>query len=104
MPIINDKRLKMARALARRPDEWTSEQVAAVRKIAAQGGSAAEAARALGSTYLIATVYQRAKRLGILFRKGKSHDGGDTTIPTLHKSGLVDGRAYAPKRTNEGRP
>ena len=105
MPIINDKRLKMARALAHRPDEWTSEQVAAVRKIAARGGSVTEAAQAVGWTGSEEGALARAKRLGIRFHgNSKAHSGGDTTLPMLHKSGLVDGRGYAPKRTNGGRP
>lgn len=79
MSYFRSKTLETARFLAKRPAEWSSEQVAIVRRLAADGASGEVIAATLGGITGSAVRY-RAKKLGIRIYSFRAHRGKPVTL------------------------
>jgi hypothetical protein len=91
MSYFRSRTLEAARSLAKRPAEWSSEQVAIVRRLAADGASAEFIAASLGSISA-AAVRGRASKLGIRISSRRAHLGKPVT--------LSNGQKGRPSRTS----
>lgn len=77
-----DKTLAAAKVLARRPAEWSSDQVAIARRMAASGATAEAIGTALGSTLSKDALWARLKKLGIRCQGRRLLKDGFTTSIT----------------------
>lgn len=95
MSYWRDKGVQYAKALESRPKDWSSSEVATVRKMAAQGSSRFEIAEALGGRWSPDCVYRRAVKLGIKFwGNNKRKYGVETSLPKRQL--WIDPRHYRP--------
>lgn len=65
------------------PNGWIQAEVSALRRLCAEGKSAAECAEAIGRTKN--AVYMRAKALGLSFRRARAAVKGETASPAAKK-------------------
>ncbi len=65
------------------PNGWIQAEVSALRRLCAEGKTAAECAEAIGRTKN--AVYMRAKALGLSFRRARAAAKGETASPAAKK-------------------
>lgn len=95
---INSELLRRAHAVSRWAD-LSSAEIGVMRKMAAEGASAAAVKEALNLSIGEAAVRYQARKLGISFRKNRAHAGELTGFPDWEGAGM---QTFRPKRIGEG--
>ena len=98
---IDSKLLRAAHAVACR-NEWSSDDIALVRRMAADGATSIQVSEALGGYIRPNTVLKRAAKLGIKFRAKKAHFGEMTTLSCRSYENGVSARIYRPRTIEIG--
>ena len=94
MSFWRDKGLEIAKTLDRRKTDWSSERIAAVRKLAAQGHTCAEIIEALGLHITPSGLRCKCKKLGMVMNGKSKRISGLAERSSLFERKSIDNRSF----------